>query len=614
LNIQFAALKDLVICNILWAVMVGMFLFHPLNAGAQETDFVLQSEFGSESYPELVRVKPSKMSLWEDALQAHFRAEGYFNTHIDSVDWESKIVFLRRGPLHQIGQVSVTLTDSLNWIPEASILDQTQISLPIPFTSNSVNHLIQEVLFSASEDGFLSATATFTAPELAPELSSELSSELSPVEPVNSDGTSLSLSMSSLSMWSLSIELSLGKRYSIESLSLGDDKRTKEPYAAYLAGLRLGEGATGIDLAKIQRSLRSSGLHLSVGVPRFELLSDSTAVLVVPTQPRSPGDFDLSVGYLPSTNANGSQLVGSGHIQLNNAFGRGRTYSARISRLPGQSSGVDLFFRDPFVNLLPVSFQAGFQGYQQDSTFSTLGVQAGIGLHIQESIEIGVSVSREGTRPLQGGTRWVNGQQRIGRTVVSYLGVESTFLNLDDLSSPRSGYRFFARIETGQKSRAIQKVVGTDSVEVKTASQQQRIQFEARNFVAISSRFTWLTGLDGRFVISSDLDESELLRFGGTNSLRGYDENQFIGKTVGRVFTELRGYADEGSFAFVFYDLGYVQPLSSSTAKASSSVYPGFGIGFGYRSPVGPVSVSYAMNTTDPLRDGRIHLGLTLGL
>jgi len=590
--------------------MVGMFLFHPLNAGAQETDFVLQSEFGSESYPELVRVKPSKMSLWEDALQAHFRANGYFNTHIDSVDWESKIVFLRRGPLHQIGHVSVTLTDSLNWIPEATILDQTQISLPIPFTSTCVNHLIQEVLFSASEDGFLSATATFTATELAPKLSPELSS----VEPVNSDGTSLSLSMSSLSMWSFSIELSLGKRYSVESLSLGDDKRTKEPYAAYLAGLRLGEGAKSIDLGKIQRSLRSSGMHLSVGVPRFELLSDSTAVLVIPSQPRSPGDFDVSLGYLPSSDAKSSQLVGSGHIQLMNAFGRGRTYSARISRLPGQSSGVDLFFRDPFVYTLPISFQAGFQGYQQDSTFSSMGFQAGLGFYVQESVEIGASFSQEGTRPLQAGTRWNDGQQRIGRTVVSYLGVESTFLSLDNPSSPRSGYRFFARIETGQKSRSIQKLVGSDSVKVKTASQQQRIQFEARNFVALSSRFSWLIGLDARLIVSSELDESELIRFGGTNSLRGYDENQFTGKTVGRVFTELRGYADEGSYAFLFYDSGYVQPLSSGTNTVTSSVYPGFGIGFGYRSPVGPVSVSYAMNTVDPLRDGRIHLGLTLGL
>jgi translocation and assembly module TamA len=596
LNIQSAALKDLVICKILCAVMVGMFFFLPFEAVAQETDFVLQSEFGSESYPSVVRLKPSKLSPWEDSLLAHFRADGYFNTEIDSIDWKSKIVFLKRGPLHQIGHVSVVLTDSLNWIQEPAIPLNTQVNLPVPFTSASVNHLIQEVLFNATEEGFLAATATFAA--------TELGSEMYLGERSNSAGT----------LWSLSVDLTLNKQYSITSLNLGDDQRTKEPYAAYLAGLRLGEGAKSIDLGKIQRSLRSSGMHLSVGVPRFELLSDSTAVLVIPSQPRSPGDFDVSLGYLPSSDAKSSQLVGSGHIQLMNAFGRGRTYSARISRLPGQSSGVDLFFRDPFVYTLPISFQAGFQGYQQDSTFSSMGFQAGLGFYVQESVEIGASFSQEGTRPLQAGTRWNDVQQRIGRTVVSYLGVESTFLSLDNPSSPRSGYRFFARIETGQKSRSIQKLVGSDSVKVKTASQQQRIQFEARNFVALSSRFSWLIGLDARLIVSSELDESELIRFGGTNSLRGYDENQFTGKTVGRVFTELRGYAEEGSYAFLFYDLGYVQPLSSGTNTVTSSVYPGFGIGFGYRSPVGPVSVSYAMNTTDPLRDGRIHLGLTLGL
>ncbi len=52
------------------------------------------------------------------------------------------------------------------------------------------------------------------------------------------------------------------------------------------------------------------GLHRFVGQPRFELLTDTTAIVIVPVEPIASGAFDLSAGYLPGSEGGKAQLVG----------------------------------------------------------------------------------------------------------------------------------------------------------------------------------------------------------------------------------------------------------------------------------------------------------------
>ena len=123
-----------------------------------------------------------------------------------------------------------------------------------------------------------------------------------------------------------------------------------------------------------------------------------------------------------------------------------------------------------------------------------------------------------------------------------------------------------------------------------------------------------MAGLDGRFSFSNRYDAGELYRLGGARSLRGYDEDQFRGASARRVRVELRARFDADGYAFLFHDLGFVEPVSPTGGRLGRDLYPGYGAGIVFPSALGPIALSYAVNPDEGLQRGRIHVGLAFGL
>ncbi|MDA1029494.1 MAG: BamA/TamA family outer membrane protein [Bacteroidetes bacterium] len=564
----------------------------PLSAdvgSGQTSEFRVLSEQGYEPWPLVGPFPEPSNHLWNSGLMNHFHNLGFFEAHVDSVNWSNKIVFVSKGDAQSIIQSSIVVEGG------PFVYDPEGLSGVRALSVQSLEQLFADVLLEASSKGYLSAQIEVREFKK------------------RADG------------WEVVLELQTGRPYVIEAVILEGDSRTQSTYSAKLAGIRTGEPASGISLSRIRSAILSAGLHLEIGTPRFDLVSDSSAVLVVPAIPRPAGSFDLSAGILPksapgqgaglpSRSKSGSQFIGSGHITLLNAFGRGRFFSVQVDRLPNQSSGVIVAAREPSLRNWPVSVGARFEGFQQDSTFSTNDFEIGLGLELPSNLVVEVQLHRERAKPLGAGQTWIDGQQRISSSEGTFFGVETRLSALDNPASPRRGYYFIAKVESGIKSKRNRRVVGQDSVLVKTSERQERVTMEVRKYWTFRNRWSLLVGLDGRFTFADFLDESELVRLGGARSLRGYNENQFRGRSAARTFTELRLYSDDRTYGFAFYDLGLLETRAALSTKSTTTTYPGFGVGFAFDSAMGPILISYALNTKESFRDGRIHLGLSFGL
>ena len=114
---------------------------------------------------------------------------------------------------------------------------------------------------------------------------------------------------------------------------------------------------------------------------------------------------------------------------------------------------------------------------------------------------------------------------------------------------------------------------------------------------------------------SDTYDRSDLFRLGGATTLRGYDEDRFIGNTVGRLLVEYRYQIDRASFAYLFGDLGVVDTPALGDVPATRDWHPGYGLGIQVGTDLGLIRASYALNPDDTSpTDGRVHLGLSFGL
>jgi Surface antigen. len=122
-------------------------------------------------------------------------------------------------------------------------------------------------------------------------------------------------------------------------------------------------------------------------------------------------------------------------------------------------------------------------------------------------------------------------------------------------------------------------------------------------------------GGDGAVLRSRSYDRSDLFRFGGATSLRGYDEDQFLGNVTLRGLLEYRVQLDRRSYAYAFGDLGYVERPALRGASATRAWHPGYGLGLQVDTAIGLIRTTYALNPTVATpADGRLHFGLSVGL
>lgn len=144
----------------------------------------------------------------------------------------------------------------------------------------------------------------------------------------------------------------------------------------------------------------------------------------------------------------------------------------------------------------------------------------------------------------------------------------------------------------------------------------------ARGYMPAFRNQVLVVGADVNVLLSGAIDESDLFRFGGASSLRGYDEDRFRASTALRLLVEYRVVLDAVSHAFLFLDAGYVETpelpgeagSGGPSIEAARSWYPGFGLGMQYETAVGILSVSYALNDRDGVTNGRVHVGVSFGL
>jgi len=393
-------------------------------------------------------------------------------------------------------------------------------------------------------------------------------------------------------------------------------ERTSARYVARIAELRTGRPLAGYDPVAIQQRLEATGFFSEVGMPALRIEGDSIAVVQIPLTEEAPGAFDLVLGYLPPADGRGGgSLVGNGHLLFRNLFGGGRRFSLKLNRLPGQVSSADVRAADPFILGLPFQAEGRFEGIQQDSTYGKQGYGFELGYRLVGGLQLFGTLNREVTRPGQGGLRLdVSGRQRVARATAFFAGLGVRLQRLDRRINPRRGFLIETNFEQGRKERLARRVTAEqDTTQERTLLRQERLRAQGRLYLPTWARQVLVLGGETWVLRSNEYDVSDLFRFGGAVSLRGYDEDRFLVSFATRGFVEYRYQLDRTSYGFVFFDLGYVERTRTVDLDPLRGFYPGYGLGFQIGTDLGLINLSLAANPDEPT-GVRAHLGLSIGL
>lgn len=344
-----------------------------------------------------------------------------------------------------------------------------------------------------------------------------------------------------------------------------------------------------------------------VSIPQFYINSKNEGVLLVEVKEKNTNNFDGIIGYIPpGKNEDSGYLTGLVNISLRNLFGTGRAAAIKWNKYNRDSQELDLKYLEPWLLSFPVNINLELYQRVQDTTYVQRKFEGSLEYLATEDISASLILASETVVPTV-------------RTVPVFTVFNSSYLttgaNLkidtrDDPYSPTKGLLFVNSYSFSRKT--INGPLEYITPNLETSVDLQRFESSFSFFYELFTRQIIAVSVNVKELRGSTFENSDLYRLGGTNSLRGYREEQFLGSRIFWSNLEYRTLLTRRSYGFVFFDTGYYlrpEDVEKNIQKSEEFLY-GFGLGLSLETALGVLRVSYALGEGDTFSDGKIHFGI----
>ncbi|HLP17365.1 MAG TPA: BamA/TamA family outer membrane protein [Bacteroidota bacterium] len=404
-----------------------------------------------------------------------------------------------------------------------------------------------------------------------------------------------------------------GPRVLVREVSVQGNAFTSPDVIAREARLRPDEVFSQSKLDRMKRRLERLQLFTSVGEPQLYLLNDSTlgrnirnGGILCTVQEGNMTAFDGVLGYVPGRTATESgYLTGLVSLTMKNLFGTGRKVAARWQRETAATQELDLRYIEPWIFGMPIDVSLGYFQRKQDSTYVKSILSGRADYNITDELSLGATISSESIYPSTS-----LGYFTVFESSSLMLGGEIRYDTRDNSRVPTTGVRYVTSYQSGRKNITgpVEYLLPTDTRNYYV----QRVSVDIDLYTMPWRRHVFALGGHGRQVTSSVLEISDMYQFGGSSTVRGYRENQFIGSRIGWASFEYRFLTGRLSHVFTFVDGGYFSrpdETNAGIAKQERFLY-GYGVGARLETGLGILSVSYALGKGDAFSAGKIHFGI----
>jgi len=384
-----------------------------------------------------------------------------------------------------------------------------------------------------------------------------------------------------------------GPAATIESVRVFGADRTNPRVIARIAGVRAGDDWDVRRIEAMAGRLRRERLFTTVSEPRVVTGSRDNLIGVEITVEEAPSNSFFGVlGY--NRNAEGEgEVVGLVDIDLRNILGTARRASFRFSRQAQNVRDLTFRYREPWVFSTPISLELGAAQALRDTLYSRTDLDLAI------SIPIGIRSRGRLAAERRDSTSEVGPDSTVSETSTGgSIGFEADWR--DRRINPARG--------TWSDSRLGVRVTETDV---------QRTHFETENQVLVPLTGNWLLSERGGYRGAWSTDELvplyEQYFLGGTNTVRGYNEEQFHGEQIWWVRSELRWRTSLRSRIYGFGDVGgyrFRPPLITGGFSVTREMIVGYGFGMALESRTGIIRFELALGEGDTFSDAKVHVGL----
>lgn len=309
-----------------------------------------------------------------------------------------------------------------------------------------------------------------------------------------------------------------------------------------------------------------------------------------------------AVGLQPNPVSQKMALTGEVNLKLENTLKKGELFKLNWRSIKPQTQRLNINFNYPFLFQSPFGIASNFLLYKRDSTFLDLNAEFNISYRLDNGILFRAHYRYVNSNLLSGASNSIEFESLSSYRTNSYgLSIEKK--EIDNIMNPSRGRVFQTKIYLGQR-----KLNSDSSVSNTTFSGH----LNYREYIPLFKRHVIVFAGVFDLYSSPVIYQNELFRFGGLNTLRGFNEEELFASVKAQATIEYRFLLDKGSNVFVFFD----QCMYENSALEYIKDQPfGFGAGISFGSKIGVFNITYALgkkfsNPID-LRSSKIHFGYT---
>ena len=332
-----------------------------------------------------------------------------------------------------------------------------------------------------------------------------------------------------------------------------------------------------------------------IKAPEVLFSKDSTTLYLYLEKAKS-NTFDGFLGF--GTNEDTGNLEFDGYLNLNltNNLNFGESFRLLHKSDENDQKTFKIDISLPYLFKSPIGVDLQLQIFKRDSSFTTVNQFAKFHYQINSKHKIYTGLIYSESNNLLN-----------ENTVSNILDYKTSYYSLVyEFLSPQNFNLLFPiktkfYLETNFGKRKL-----TNEIQ-----NQSQFTIDAFKIFNLNAKNTIYTRLNGATLVSNTYLENELFRFGGINSIRGFEENSLLASLYSVLNTEYRYQLSIGIYINSIIDVSYFENKILDTKE---KLY-GYGFGFGILTKAGLLRFNYAngklQNQKFKLSNSKVHISLT---
>lgn len=328
--------------------------------------------------------------------------------------------------------------------------------------------------------------------------------------------------------------------------------------------------------------------------PEILFTKDSTSLYIY-LQKSQSNTFDGFLGF--STNEETNKIDFNGYIdlELNNNLNYGETFNILYKSDESEQKNFEATINMPYLFSSPIGTEFSLKILKRDSSFTSVNQKANVFYQLNSKNKLFLGLENTESSNLLDDE--INIETQDYKTKLYNL--KYVFENRQNLNS------------LFQTKTLISLEIGNGNRKIKTNTEkQEKLEVNAFHSFYLNNKNSLYTRIKASLLNSNTYLENELFRFGGINSIRGFQENSILANQYLVFNTEYRYHLSNNIYAHTILDFSNFENKLSSTKE---NLY-GFGFGFGIRTKAGLLKFNFANGKTEAqnfkFSNSKIHISL----